>query len=454
MEQHTTFFSTREWADSWSRVFSNDHALEISVVGSGPPRTMHLIQTRLSYGLTDLSSGYSWDFCVSPGWRDTLDESTVRLIIDQLPWRRTRSFTWKVRFDHTALANSLTAFNFRHRLIPIHILNLEADYDRVFRRFSATIRNQIRKSVRRGVVVRNTSDATDIDSYQRIYSSLANTKAWGFIYPARLTSELLRVNNPAHFVVAEFEGILIGGAFFVRDRNAVYYMHGVADRKFNHLYPARAVLAAGIQWACEKGADFINFGNSGGSNDSSLALFKSFWGTHIENNWLFTWQSPIWDNATKVKRRVRSLLSKSTRHSGALISHGTSWSQRAELGELRAVLDVNGTERRLLMMHGAGLVAAQKAFSMSRKQEGRRSVVLDFGCGTGRMVRFFGKQGYDVLGLDITFEMLKQAKKYGLPSVAWLSHFDGLSIPVKDQSIDIIWVCGVLKYPPSPAKAG
>jgi SAM-dependent methyltransferase len=443
VDQHSTFFSTRAWADCWSKVFTNDHILQVHVVGSGPSRTMHFIRTRLSYGLSDLSSGYSHDFCVSPGWRDPLDDSTVRGIINRIPWSLTRSFTWKVRFDHIALARSLTDVKLRHQLMAVHILNLEAGYERACSSFSQTIRNQIRKGVRRGVSVRETSDLTDIENYQRIYSSLAGQKGWQFVYPARLTFELLHCGNPACFVVAEFEGSVIGGALFVRDGNSVYYMHGVADRHFDHLYTARAVLARGIKWACDIGVDFFNFGNSGSSN--SLALFKSLWGTRIEHNWLFTWENPIWAKATKVKRRMQSFL-KSAHTSQTSISHGAPWSQRAKLGELQAVLDVNGTERRLLMMHGPGLVAARKALSIFHEQTDRRPVVLDFGCGTGRMLRFFGNNGCDILGVEVTIEMLAEAKRYGLPSSAWLSHFDGLSIPIKDKSIDIVWVCGVLKY--------
>jgi SAM-dependent methyltransferase len=173
----------------------------------------------------------------------------------------------------------------------------------------------------------------------------------------------------------------------------------------------------------------------------------------LENNFLFNWKNPIWDTATKAKKRVQVLLSKSGHANGARISHGTPWSQRAELGELRAVLDVNGSERRLLMMHGPGLIAAKKALSMLCRQKDCRPVVLDFGCGTGRMVRFFGKHGCDVLGLEVTIEMLKEAKRYGLPFAAWLSSFDGLSIPVKSQSIDLVWVSGVLKYTLFPPNA-
>src|SRR5215471_17523857 len=157
MDEHTTFFSTREWAECWSGVFSTDQPLEISVVGSGPPRTMHFIKKRLSYGLYNLSSGHFHDFCLSPGWVDELEDSTVSRIIDRIPWARTKSLTWIVRFDHIPLASSLLARDFPYSRIPVAILDIETDYERVFRAYSATIRNQIRKSVRRGISVRNTS---------------------------------------------------------------------------------------------------------------------------------------------------------------------------------------------------------------------------------------------------------------------------------------------------------
>src|SRR5215831_12744003 len=125
MDQYTTFFSTREWADCWSRVFTNDRVFEVAVHGSGPARKMHFIQTRSSYGISDLSSGYSHDFCVSPGWQDSLDNSTVRQIIDQLPWSLIRSFTWKVRFDHVDLAKALAVLKLQRYLIRVHILDLD-----------------------------------------------------------------------------------------------------------------------------------------------------------------------------------------------------------------------------------------------------------------------------------------------------------------------------------------
>jgi ubiquinone/menaquinone biosynthesis C-methylase UbiE len=71
---------------------------------------------------------------------------------------------------------------------------------------------------------------------------------------------------------------------------------------------------------------------------------------------------------------------------------------------------------------------------------------LDFGCGTGRFVRFFAANGFSVIGTEITMEMLAQARQFGLPPGCLLVQTDGISIPLADQSVDTIWVCGVLKY--------
>jgi SAM-dependent methyltransferase len=287
--------------------------------------------------------------------------------------------------------------------------------------------------------------------YQIIYAAIAQDKGWQFIYPQRLTEELIKIPSASRFIVAEIDGTVIAGGLFLKDGDSVFYFHGAADRAYNHFFPSRAVMDAAIRWACEIGAEFFNFGSCG--QNMSLALFKSFWGTHMENNLIFRWSNPIWDRVGKakartlgrVKTRTKSLLFKSNLRNLASID-ANSWSARAQLEELEAVLVVNGSERRRLMMHAAGLVAAEKALSLTHERRIRKPLILDFGCGTGRMVRFFGKHGCDVVGLDVTLEMLQAAKRYDLPSGAFLSHFDGLSIPFKDHSFDMVWVCGVLKY--------
>ena len=43
-------------------------------------------------------------------------------------------------------------------------------------------------------------------------------------------------------------------------------------------------------------------------------------------------------------------------------------------------------------------------------------------------------------------DMLSQARKFGLPLGSQVCLTDGVSIPLRDRSVNMIWVCGVLKY--------
>lgn len=122
--------------------------------------------------------------------------------------------------------------------------------------------------------------------------------------------------------------------------------------------------------------------------------------------------------------------------------HGESWSARANRGELKSVLYSNGPERVNLMMHGATLEGANVALRLNPGC----GVLLDFGCGTGRMLRFFCARGWSVIGTEVTPEMLDQARQLGLPTKSEVYLTDGVSIPLPDGSVDLIWICGVLKY--------
>lgn len=63
-------------------------------------------------------------------------------------------------------------------------------------------------------------------------------------------------------------------------------------------------------------------------------------------------------------------------------------------------------------------------------------VFLEIGCGNGRMTEFI-KEGYNVLGIDISGEMIQEARKR-VPEV-YFAETDGYTIPFDDSSIDIVF---------------
>jgi ubiquinone/menaquinone biosynthesis C-methylase UbiE len=121
---------------------------------------------------------------------------------------------------------------------------------------------------------------------------------------------------------------------------------------------------------------------------------------------------------------------------------GPSWAERADLGELKAVISPTASDRGNEFHHAVHLYAAKKALSFARPG----NVLMDFGCGTGRFARFFSEQGMSVIGTEITSEMLAATRRAGVPKNSSFLLTDGLSIPVVDASIDMIWCCAVLRY--------
>lgn len=121
---------------------------------------------------------------------------------------------------------------------------------------------------------------------------------------------------------------------------------------------------------------------------------------------------------------------------------GPSWAERATTGELNAVLSPLGPERLNLFLHEAHLFAAQQAMALCPPP----GTVLDFGSGNGRFLRFFGGHGYQVIGTEITAPMQEEARRLGLPPHAAMMLTDGITIPLRDGTVDMVWCCGVLRY--------
>lgn len=120
---------------------------------------------------------------------------------------------------------------------------------------------------------------------------------------------------------------------------------------------------------------------------------------------------------------------------------GLSWSERAPLGGLQAIL-MQPNMRRNLFLHGVNTFAAEHALTYFP----RNGNIIDFGCGTGRFTAFFASRQRRVLATEVTPEMLEQAKKECTEGSCEFTLTDGISLPCAATSVDGIWICSVLRY--------
>ena len=79
----------------------------------------------------------------------------------------------------------------------------------------------------------------------------------------------------------------------------------------------------------------------------------------------------------------------------------------------------------------------------------RKGIVVDIGCGRGYMVKQFNEIGLDAIGLDVSEEMAKEAKKKGLEVImANAEH-----LPFRQSACDVTICFEVLEHLPKPVLA-
>jgi SAM-dependent methyltransferase len=110
---------------------------------------------------------------------------------------------------------------------------------------------------------------------------------------------------------------------------------------------------------------------------------------------------------------------------------GLPWDELADKGELSAVLDPLGSQRKNQYIHSVHVQILSKALHGRHK-----GLILDFGCGTGRISRWLVSKGWNVLGVDISTGMLTKAKELTSSPAISILQFDGLRLPFQSNQVD------------------
>ncbi len=223
--------------------------------------------------------------------------------VAQLKTIGTRSFEWNVRFDHLDLAKELTDCGLSSVQDTTHVLYLDRSYDAIFRGFSVTVRQGIRRAERKGVVVRRSADPEHAAKYYALYRRMVGERGdWKHVYSESLFQELLRLDDVI-LLVAELDGRMIAGAWNIRDGKSICGWQCAMDHEFKTYSPYHALISHGINLAWGEGIRTFNLGSSAGSK--SIEQFKAFWGARKMPHWRFVWENPIWSTWSRMRQVVR-----------------------------------------------------------------------------------------------------------------------------------------------------
>ena len=81
-------------------------------------------------------------------------------------------------------------------------------------------------------------------------------------------------------------------------------------------------------------------------------------------------------------------------------------------------------------------------------------VVVDIGCGIGRLTRAMAREVGHVHGFDISRNMLEEARKLGLPNATFYETEGNSLRPLPDKSCDLVLAYNVLQHMPSTEVLG
>jgi Acetyltransferase (GNAT) domain len=297
-----TLFSQARFVEAVVR--SSNYDLAVKLRGRGAQSEAFVCGVELHHSLGRRSFSFApFGLYAYPSVLDGLG-ACIRDFIAQLTTLRTTSFEWNVRYDHADLANELQDCGIPYSQSTTHLLKLGRDYESVFGDFNATIRNQVRRAHREGVVVRRADEPEAMTAYYQLYRAQFEKNGLEVAYGRALFDELLRLREDVVFLVAEVGDSIVAGGLFFRDGNAMFYWHGALNREYSRYYPACAILDHAIRLACDEGMATFNLGGSVGI--ASLEQFKSFWGAQKVPCWQFSWDNPFWSSMHRLKQAWRS----------------------------------------------------------------------------------------------------------------------------------------------------
>lgn len=199
-------------------------------------------------------------------------------------------------------------------------ISLEGGAEAVFSRCEAHTRYDIRRSQRKGVMVR-VAAAGELRAFYALERDAAQKKGFALRSDAFFERLWRAWNEPGdgRLHVAEYDGRIVGGAWWVHCGQGCWGQFAAADYTYRHLLPTVALYWAGIRWAIGRGCRFCDFGGIGHIEDArdGLWAFKKGFGpgdTRFTGVWDLVFQ-PILYRAFRLAEQGRwAWLGRRPRH--------------------------------------------------------------------------------------------------------------------------------------------
>ena len=196
--------------------------------------------------------------------------------------------------------------SFKSKEVFTHILELDADYDWVWKnRINGKNRNQTRKALKSGVKIVLANNPEQIKAYYQLY--LNSVHRWRLqnnsIRPLHFFENLFKLgSNSVKYYLAKYDKNYIAGVIVLYGSESCFYWASAMQKDYAQYCPNNLLLNKVIEDACKNLYRFLNMGASLGL--PGVQMFKESFGAKRLDYKYFVYENPF----LKIYRKAKSVL--------------------------------------------------------------------------------------------------------------------------------------------------
>jgi len=182
-------------------------------------------------------------------------------------------------FQGLAAQKLLEAMGYERNLTQIgQVLELNAPYEEIWKRFRGNVRGQVKQAKKYGVEILEVDAPQGVKEYYQLYlKTIKRIKS----APKPISMfEEIHNSNLAKFLFAVHDNKYIAGILIISFNGAVLWWSAASDPEYWHLRPNNALVDYAIKWACEHNFRLFDLGGSPPEN-KGLIKFKEGWGAKL-----------------------------------------------------------------------------------------------------------------------------------------------------------------------------
>jgi len=458
---YATYFHSREWAEIWmaySRGAVNPKPLLVRF-SDGQEVILPLSVRTVWRGVLEMyESSPAGTF---GGWisRGRITPVHARLLLNYLRRKKDGLYFRANPFDDTTSSLGQGA------AYPdvTHVLDLREGFDAVYAGISRGHKSAANKATSAGVTIEQASGPEDWEEYYEVYQD--SIRRWGrhatSKYDRALFSELQRRKSPSiKLWIARYGNQIISGAVCFYSKTHAVYWHGAALETYFHLRAPTLLMREIIKAACDEKRLWFDFNPSGGHK--GVQVFKERFGAKAVScpsvSYLSFRLRTAYLTSGLARRLVKGAIcyynnqkeiaSRILRAVNLRNVTGVAyWKKRAKTYGRRSVLNLTHQDEDF---DSVTTRQARQIFPHFKNQlNGSETVILDLGCGVGRFsVKLAECTQCHVIAVDPVKLLLNIAPHH--ERVEYRVMESG-SLPIPDQSVDVVWICLVFGAIDEPA---